>query len=122
MNTFMVRAYGSALYTCCVCGQARARVALRMDNGREIGLCSTKACLLHEERDRRFISAARSFTPEVSCAWAGVVAAVASFDPPPDPRAPVVPMRTVYMGPRRPIDPRAPRTYSFARDDGLDDC
>ena len=30
----MVRAYGSALYTCCVCGQARARVALRMDNGR----------------------------------------------------------------------------------------
>ena len=33
-DTFMVRAYGSALYTCCVCGQARARVALRMDNGR----------------------------------------------------------------------------------------
>ena len=120
MEAFPLRAYGRLRFLCVVCGKRQALIALRVGPDLEIGLCSSRPCIEASDRDARFRSAARCGGSYVACQWAGVVQAAASFDPPPGPSASLAASRVVYMGPRRPADPRAPHTYTFGSD-GPDD-
>lgn len=120
MDAYPLRAYGQLLFLCVVCGKAQARIALHVGLGREIGLCSSRACIDAPDRDMRFRRAARRGADSyVACQWAGVVQMAASFDPPSH-LASLAPSRVVNMGHRRPVDPRTPKTFNFGSD-GFDD-
>lgn len=114
MNCLPVYASGKALYRCVVCGEAKARRALRVGH-HELGLCAALACINSPLRDRQFAGALpRGASPadqSISFPWAQIVHsawAAAKASPP----LPPGPTRHVYAGPSPgSAGPSSPRTF-----------